>query len=201
MRHMYETTPSEPDGVRTAHALAPGRPMGWEHIAERAHYARRMDGPKPETERDNARRRLDAIYSELREMVQPAATFNDAPFARREELEREASDLRQRWDLRDPRDTVSHPPGPITTFFRRQWAFYAGPMFTLAVMLTVVWVPLGGSLAIAAIREPVVWRIGLAVAGVTLACGWVILLSGAIAHRRRQKNAAGPDPAARTDHP
>ncbi|QLD12958.1 hypothetical protein [Microbacterium oleivorans] len=157
-----------------------------------------MGAPERQNERDSALRRLDIIYAELRALVQPSGTLNDAPFARREQLEREAAVLRKRWDLRDPRDIPSDPPGPVTRFLRRQWAYYAGPFFPMAVMLAIVWVPLGVLWLIGAIRDPEVMRVTLAVGGLGLGGAWGVTVVGAIAYRRRHARQAG-ESGSRTD--
>lgn len=65
------------------------------------------DGRNPKDDspidREQADARLSAIYLELRALVQPSGTLNDAPLRRREELEREAADIRDRWRIDDPR--------------------------------------------------------------------------------------------------
>lgn len=134
--------------------------------------------------RDRAERRLAVIYGELRALVQPTGTHNDAPLARREELEREAADLRQQWDLPDPRDVRSDPPGPIEKFLRRQRAYYAGPPFPMAVMLAIVWLAFGVVWLVRAMGDGEVLHVTLAVSGLLLGGLWGIAVVGAIAHRR-----------------
>ncbi|QCR40093.1 hypothetical protein C1N74_06415 [Microbacterium sp. SGAir0570] len=144
-----------------------------------------MDASGELSGRERAERRLAVIYGELRELVQPTGALNDAPLARSEELEREAADLRQRWDLIDPRDIRRDPPSPVAKFLRRQWAYYAGPPFSMAVMLAIVWLALGVVWLVSAMGDGAVMHVALAVGGLLLGGAWGVTVVGAIAHRRR----------------
>ncbi|MDD7930051.1 hypothetical protein [Microbacterium thalli] len=77
------------------------------------------------------------IYGELQALVQPAGTLNDAPLARREELEREAAALRQRWNLSDPRDLA---PGARRLRVKPAIFFFSvlGVIFAVATVFSLI---------------------------------------------------------------
>lgn len=93
-----------------------------------------MSAAGEQSGRESAERRLTVIYGELRALVQPTGTLNDAPLARREELEREAAALRERWHLTDPRDRA---PGARELRVKPAIIFFSvlGVIFATATVL------------------------------------------------------------------